>query len=529
MRLVLLFLSTTILTGSCVSIKKYNSNLNDLRSERNLKSDVDYAYRKLQKLHPDLYWYISKKELDLKFDSLKSTITAPMTSNDFYLKLSPVIASVRQGHMRLIPLTKKLNRKERIAQMKTGTTPFSQFDFERFDDNLYIVKNYSSDSSIKAGTEVVAVNNIKPQELISKYSKTFASDGFNQTFTDRKSGKAFPAFYYYQNDITDSVLCQLKFNDTIRTVWLKRSTKSVSLNNNKPVKKSDLELKKEKEEKKKENTKRHLLGYDRLTKSYSKSLSFFEPDSSIAVMKINDFSKGSYKKFYSNSFSQMDSLRTKYLILDLRDNPGGRIKEIFNLYSYLADTNFYFLDKSEVVSKTSLLHNNFFMRNPVSMFLFLPVEIVYTTIILLKVKKDANNKYYYTYSGTVSGHPKPDNFKGKVYVLINGGSFSASCILSSNLKGSERAFFVGEETGGAYNGTVAGLMPLVRLPKSKLNIRLGLACVQPHYKSDIEGRGIFPDFQIKPTLEDRIKGNDPELSWVLDDIRGRHATIGLVK
>jgi C-terminal processing protease CtpA/Prc len=109
--------------------------------------------------------------------------------------------------------------------------------------------------------------------------------------------------------------------------------------------------------------------------------------------------------------------------------------------------------------------------------------------------------------------------------LINGGSFSASCILSSNLKGSGRALFVGEETGGAFNGTVAGIMPVVTLPESKLNLRLGLALIQPHYKTEIVGRGIFPDVSIKPTLQDRINGNDPELNWVLDDIKGLHSAV----
>jgi hypothetical protein len=37
-----------------------------------------------------------------------------------------------------------------------------------------------------------------------------------------------------------------------------------------------------------------------------------------------------------------------------RDNGGGRLNEIVDLYSYLADS-FVFLDKSEVVSKSSLM------------------------------------------------------------------------------------------------------------------------------------------------------------------------------
>jgi len=50
-----------------------------------------------------------------------------------------------------------------------------------------------------------------------------------------------------------------------------------------------------------------------------------------------------------------------------------------------------------------------------------------------------------------------------------------------------------------------------------------LALVQPFYKPDIYGRDIFPDIEIKPTLQDRIEGNDPELKWIFDDIKGSHA------
>jgi hypothetical protein len=43
-----------------------------------------------------------------------------------------------------------------------GTGPFSQFDFDYFDNKLYVVKNKSYDTSIKAGSEVIAVNGINP-------------------------------------------------------------------------------------------------------------------------------------------------------------------------------------------------------------------------------------------------------------------------------------------------------------------------------------------------------------------------------
>jgi hypothetical protein len=68
-------------------------------------------------------------------------------------------------------------------------------------------------------------------------------------------------------------------------------------------------------------------------------------------------------------------------------------------------------------------------------------------------------------------------------------------------------------------------MPLIGLPHSNLKVRVGLLACIPHYKTDIEGRGIFPDKEIIPTLEDRINGNDPEMNWVLQDLKNGESDI----
>jgi len=523
---VLILIMTTALLGSCASVNKYNRNLNDLRNEEQFKADVDFIHKKLKKLHPNLYWYISKKDLDFKFDSLKQTINTPMTSADFYLKLSPVIASVKQGHMQLFPPVKKMTQKEQTSVRNLGTSPLSRFEFEGFNDRIYIVKNNSDDKSIIAGTEVISVDSIRPQEMISKYINTFSSDGYNKTFIDRRLNKDFPTFFFYQAGITDSVLCELKYNDTIKTVYLKRRTTKINSINEKSAEQIDIQ----REQSKKELKKRQVQGYDKLTKTYSKNLSFVNPDNSIAILKVNDFSKGNYKEFYSRTFKKLDSLKTSTLILDLRDNLGGKSRDIYDLYSYLVDSDYYFIDKPEVASKWSLLHTNDFRGrsffSKIVFIAFCPLRIVPIGVTFFSVKKGPNNKYYYASSMSRLGHPKPNNFKGKVYVLINGGSFSASSILSSNLKGSNRAVFVGEETGGAFNGFVAGSMPTFTLPKSNLKITFGLTLIQPYYKTDTDGRGIFPDIAIKPSLFDRINAIDPELKWVLDEINGQHILHG---
>ncbi|MDQ5929722.1 MAG: hypothetical protein QG594_1503 [Bacteroidota bacterium] len=80
---------------------------------------------------------------------------------------------------------------------------------------------------------------------------------------------------------------------------------------------------------------------------------------------------------------------------------------------------------------------------------------------------------------------------------------------------------MGQETGGDFNGTVAGISASYKLPHSKLPTKLCIEDVVPTHKTPINGRGIFPEIEIIPTLEDIITKKDPELDWVKNDILKR--------
>lgn len=525
MKKIFFFTFIIIFFSQCNSVKNHNKQVEQLLSEKKLKSDTDFAYKKLKKLHPNLYWYISKEALDYKFDSLKTTITKPMRSFDFYKKISPIIASVRQGHMSVYPNMKRMTKKEGVALTRKGIGPFSQFDFEINDNKLYVLKNKSYNKAIQPGTEIVAINNQNPSELLQNYNMLFTSDGFNQTFKKSRLAKNFASYYSNENGIKDSIVYEFKFLDTLKTVTIKRQIVDSVKSEDKPAKKrlTVHEKKAKKEQQKAEKTKKSIYGYNEVNKNYNRNLRFIESDSSIAIMKINGFSIGNPYRFYRQSFKKIKDFKSKTLIIDLRDNPGGSLQEIAHLYSYLADSTFVFSQKSEVVSKTSLLQADYFKGGSLSTkalkVIFSPLYYGYT---FFKVHKSEDGKYNYNTKDAKPQHVDLNAFKGKIYVLINGGSFSASCILSSNLKGSKRAFFVGQETGGAFNGTVAGRMPLIQLPNSKINVRVGLMCIKPFHSNDILGRGIFPDKEIVPTFDDKINDKDPELDWVLKDINANN-------
>ncbi|OCB69820.1 C-terminal processing protease CtpA/Prc, contains a PDZ domain [Flavobacterium glycines] len=497
----------------CSTIKKDNVRLQQLIPANALQKDVDFAHKKLQKLHPNLDYYISKENLNNQFDSVKKTINKALTPLEFYKKISPVVAAVKQGHSYVLPPQKAYTKRETKSITKKGIGPFSQFDFTYYNDKLYVVRNKSYNKEIAAGTEVLSINGIKPQELINEYSHYFSSDGFNTTFKKELAAKRFVSYFTIENDIKDSLHYVFKYNDSIKNITIKRfKLDSLDLKTKK-IRQKKVVIDKAKQrilEKKK-----RINGFDKNTNTFIRELHFISKDSSIALLKIRGFKDGRFRKFYKMCFAELQKRKTKTLIIDLRNNGGGRLSEIVHLYSYLADSSSIFLKKTEVVSRASLFEGVYFNKGNAVVktikTLFSPIVYSY---LLLTVHKEKDGKNYFD----TETKPQPINekaFKGKLYVLINGGSFSASSILSTNLKGSKRATFVGEETGGDYNGTVAGFMPIVKLPHSKLNLRIGTMNFTPFYQSPVHGRGIFPDVTIIPTLEDQIRGNDPELDWIL--------------
>lgn len=510
-------LASSLLLISCASVEKHNKRRSEKITVEKLQHDIDYVERKLYKLHPSLDLYITKEQLSFKFDSIRNVVNKPMTSKEFYFVISPVIASVHQGHMSMIPMTKRYSRKELKRLKKAGEGPLSQFKYDWENGKLYVIKNNSKFSDIQLGTEIVAIKNIKPQDLYNKYRQSITSDGYNTTFPRKWFLRRFPVLLSDEIESNDSLRFEFKYKDSVffKMINRKKPQKKERLASgkdtlSKSVRKANAKL---------ERKKKKIFGYDTKTKEYSKSLQFLGNDKSVAYLKINDFTDGNFRKAYKILFDSIKKRESATLVIDLRDNPGGRMNEIMNLYSYLTNQDFILTQPAIVTSKTSMWQAGIFSNIPVITYPLAGVAYpFYMGFTYFKVKKKDDGTYYNTINSSKLQKPNPNNFGGKIYVLINGGSFSASCILSTALKANKDITFVGEETGGDFNGTVAGFMPVLTLPNSKIKWRLGLLDIRPVNQTNVIGHGIYPDKEIVKTINDIITNKDPELEWVLKEL-----------
>jgi C-terminal processing protease CtpA/Prc len=235
----------------------------------------------------------------------------------------------------------------------------------------------------------------------------------------------------------------------------------------------------------------------------------FEDDGKIAQIKILGFGgfvdaekKKGLREFYKESFETIQAKGSKSLIIDLRGNGGGEDELGQLLVSYLINEPFKYYDDL-VINAMTFSFGKYTKSN-----ITIPERIT---------EKRADGKVH------AIGHPnwgikqpsKP-HFTGKVFILIDGGSFSTTSEFLSQAHFHKLATFIGEESGGGYYGNSSGFMPLLTLPNTNLTVRVPLMT----YYMAVSGykqasHGVIPDYPVPHTIADLIAGKDRDMELAL--------------
>lgn len=453
-----------------------------------LQTDFKILRKALENVQPSLYRYTNKNEMDLFLDNTFKSINKPMTELEFYKCLLHVIARVRNGHSHIEPSDAYLK------YSKNNITKLS-LKIEIVDQHAYIIENYSSDSSITKGSEILSINGIPFYSIYSQILPLLPSDGYSLAFKHAKLALNFDFHYSLFYNTQDSFSLELL----------------------PPYEKSTIQkriaalLEKDIYENK---TSKYNL------KNSNKVFNLEITKDSIGILTIKNFRNEEFKSFVDNTFINLNNHKTKHLIIDVRDNRGGNDDNGVYLYSYLSDKLFDYYSLME----TKLEPNQ---TNIPCIEYFKESETIHQVIKL--ISKDKNNRNIIVTPDTAAGfvkpgvihNPKQNCFRGDVYVLINGLSFSVTSDFCAIAYKNGRAKFVGSETGGAFYGNTSGYAYQLILPITKLNVTINLI----EYRNAVEnskflyGRGVLPDFEVHPSALDIYNGIDTEMEYTLNLIR----------
>ncbi|EDM37916.1 peptidase S41 [Pedobacter sp. BAL39] len=427
-----------------------------------LKKDIDLVQNTLEREHPNLYLYISKKALENKFDSLRNSIDKPLTSVALYVNLLHIISSIGDGHLNLeIDYSKITPQDVAFLKIPALQHPIYQFSYFVTGKQLFIMKNLSADSTIAKGTEIISINNLPAGRLIDSLNGYITGDGYSTTYRKHlMNNGVFAERYRFLFPEKDPLTMVIKSSG---------SSKEIKI------------------------APRREKGYDSIggVKPPTAEYKILTADSNVAYFKVRSFYNGNDYVGYQGIFHDIERRKLKTLIIDLRGNMGGELIWAARIYSHLLDSPRYFFRLPEEIKMQKKLYDDQKIRNWVD-----------------KLRKSDYEKI----------HPYTFTFKGKIYVLIDGGSFSSSSILSANLKNLKNVTLVGEETGGSKNVVTAGVQNSLTLPVTQLLLRYGNG---PAFYGDlttIDGRGVMPDVPITYRIEDYLAGKDLEMDWVLKDV-----------
>jgi len=458
-----------------------NYNIDSLFTVNQLSEDLVILREALEEGHAGLYRYSSKEGLDEMLEKIDRKLTEPMSEFDFFLELQPLIAEINCGHTRL-GLSTDGNAS---LNMQPISIPFS---LKFINNKIYLLYNYSEIEDLMMGGEVISINGNPIDKILQNMLSLISSDAHIQSSKYHYLEKVnnFSRFYIflYGKCTSFSITYKSQITNEKRTIDVTGISK-----------KTMATIKKER--------------YPELSKKLPPiSIRYIEdiPILIIRTFNSSDYSESniSYPEFLKEFFLELKEKDVNKLIIDLRNNDGGDDEYGRILTSYLLDEAFYYYNMLEYKKTTYefLEYTN------------IPSED-WEAIVKGAIKK--SNGWYDFIDHPNIGEQKILNpsFRGKVYILINGSSFSTTGEVTSIIHFNKKAKFVGEECGAAYYGSNSGIIPVLTLPNTKIRISIPLL----KYTLAVDGyptdRGIIPDHPIFTDIMDLINGKDSELEYLI--------------
>lgn len=467
-----------------------------------MTEDFTFLRKVLTETHPALYRYTPKDVMQHKMDSIAGLLTKPMAFYDFYQALASLIADIRCAHTHIIP-------KKNLGAYFNKEIKMLPYEIIPVQGKLYITINGTTDILIHPGFELVAIEGVPVKAVLQRMYRYLWSDGYIETSKASLTlGSKFGLFYYMMIAQPDTFHVTVRdrqgktYDVTAPAVGIE-TYRNVLFKN--PVNQQLISLYKNKNQKDEKNGWRIEI--------------MDQPNT--ALLRINEFGGGKdgagaakkMRDFMDATLAKVKKANITDLIVDLRNNGGGWDVQGSELFTYFAkDTTpvRYYQRKHSIVDTSE-----YFRFSDLS-----PEDIANAKKELIR-EKDGTFTLSEDYNLDLKlQYPKPNRFKGNVYFLINGGTGSSASEFTAVAYSHRLGTFIGEESGGAYEGDNGGSFLHFELPNSGISIGSVLIYYNNGVKPrELKGRGVIPDYPVETTLDDLLEAKDPVMAFALELIK----------
>ena len=434
------------------------------------KKVIHAVMNELSLKHPGMFRYHTRSNVKQYIDSSANTITDTINTLTLYRKLKPMIARIGCLHTAITLPKNPFGDNQNHLPL--------QIIFRN--EKAWITDDYFHKHKELVGKEVISINSKPMSDILSILLPAIPSDGYNQTMKYLALDLDFSKWYASIIETPNRFVVTVATDSGPREVVLDGVAQ------------------------------KSLPDFEKLFEEDGTPRLSFKQEKNYSVLTIKSFSNSAikrggqkYRSFIQSTFKELKENKTQNLIIDLRYNTGGTDGNALFLAQHLFDKSFRYWDRIEVtpaIAKEIRGFAKLFYKKPVK------GDSLYRW---RKVRFSKETDYYTLQS------PAKNNFRGNIYVLTNGFCMSSCADVAAVLHSNKRATFIGEETGGGYQGNTSGLIPSVTISGGlKLSVPLlkYTNAVDPKINF---GRGTLPDHKVESSVDDVINKNDPTMDYVI--------------
>lgn len=448
-----------------------------------VEKDLRALITLFEKYHPGIYFYQSKSDLEYKYHKIEQNLTDSLTPYQSYNAIYQAVAEINDLHTS-VGLPKKI---------KAKNPKLFPFILKRFGNDFFVHYNLSSDTTIIRTCQIKSINGEPIYNVYLKMQQLYGTDNSNAVSKIYYAEKAFGNYYNTLYGQKDSLKISLKIHPdsleitkTIATVTVKDLNLTLK-NRYKNATRSNMSYKVL-------DSLNHIAKLDITSFSYKAN-------------KL-DISERKFKKTIKLKFKEIEKYKIEHLILDLRANGGGYIPNVGRLTKYIANEPFKLIDSMYFKPKT-------FKK----IFPFYTIFPPLVGKILFKKGSDGNF-YLNKFRKRPIKLSKKHRFKNNLYILMDGGSYSATTFTIGLMRDMQRATFIGTRPGGANWGSFAGSWQIFTLPNTKMRVRIPLYKIVHAQKNKIVSDFfVEPDYYVESNFEDFKSRSDSQLKFTLNLIK----------
>ena len=469
-------------------------------------ADLALFQRIKEAAHPGIYKYHSKAQLDSAFAAARAQLTSHTTVLDVYR----LLVGITDFEGSLHNDTTLPDSVQRALQLEAAFFPYP---LKVVAGRLVLNTAYAP---LPLGATVLSINGIPTAQLLRELGKYYTTDGFNTTGKMVGLDASLPEYYRLEYGPQSAFVVRYRTTEaglvqhqTVPAVPYATYQRAFAARHSRP---SDRSF------------------FEDMPQPYTFRLL---PKLGAAVLTINTFDLGEddspghlrYARFLDSCFTWLR--RTPAigsLVVDVRGNGGGDDDNDMLTFSYLTPRPFH-ENKGAAMS---------FWRVPYHRYLTVEHDTAERAAIVADITEEIRTDFrpgpderpHENAHGNPVFRPRPNYFRGQLYLLISPRVASAGSMFAAMVRGNTPAVVVGEETMGGYYGHTGHGSLDYTLPNTGIIVsffRVDLVQDVPFRPTQPAGRGVLPDYAVSQSQADFLANRDPQMQAVLRLLAARHA------